>query len=170
MVWDRYKGSRNPAMSPEPFLTHVGVSPHYSPTPLNSHTYSLPLVTGTREASSGGSTPSTTIGLTTLSGGSTHPPLSNTHNVAGGQKTSCSGSTIPTLPPISVARGVTTTHTDPLSRPISDYFSLPLSNLVHALQSQLTLQSHVPSQSHSLTSVTTSVAAHTSPVPSRAVS
>ena len=161
--------AENPAISPEPFLTHVGVSPHYSPTPLNSHTHSLPLVTATREASSGGSTPPTTDGLTTLSGGSTLPPLSSTHTVTGGQKTSRSGSTIPTLPPISVARGMTTTHTDPLSRPLSDYFSLPLSNLVHALQSQLTLQSHVPSQSHSLTSVTpslTSMAAHSSRLPS----
>ena len=144
--------AENPAMCPEPLLTHVEVSPHYSPTPLSSHTHSLPLVSGSREVPSGGSTSPATDNLTTLSGGSTLPPL--THPVTGGQKTSRSGnSTIPTLPPISVARGIT----DPLSRPLSDYFSLPLSNLVHALQTQLTLQSHAPAQSHSLTPVTPSL-------------
>ena len=131
-------------MCPEPLLTHIEVSPHYSPTPLSSHTHSLPLVTGSQEVPSGGSTSPATDNLTTLSGGSTLPPLA--YPVTGGQKTSRSGnSTIPTLPPISVARGIT----DPLSRPLSDYFSLPLSNLVRAPQTQLTLQSHVPAQSHS---------------------
>ena len=154
----------NPAMSPEPSLAGAGdlaISPDYSPTPLDTHTRP-PFGIGNQG---------------TLGGCCTLPPLSNAHGAGGGQKASHSGSSsIPTLPPISVARDtcISNTHTDPLSRPLSDYFSLPLSNLVHALQCQLTLQSHVPSQSFTsatpsitCTSVTpslTSVATNSSPI------
>ena len=102
-------------------------------------THTLPPVT----LSTAGQTVHTLPPLTSLT-------VSTASQTYGGRTTS----TIPTLPPLSPAGGqVTTSHLDPLSRPLSDYFSLPLSSLVHALKHQLTLQPHAPTPS--LTSVPT---------------
>ena len=116
--------------------------------------YTLPPVTLSRAGQTMHTLPPFTL---STAGQTMHtlPPLtsltvSTASQTDGGRTTS----TIPTLPPLSPAGGqVTTSHLDTLSRPLSDYFSLPLSSLVHALQHQPTLQPH--GQTPSLTSVPT---------------